>query len=56
MKCKNVSNQLSFYILIIYTLFFSDSRFPIPDSRFPIPDSQFPIPSTIDNYYIMSKT
>ncbi|NEO69288.1 hypothetical protein [Moorena sp. SIO3H5] len=25
-----------------YTVWFLDSRFPIPDSRFPIPDSRFP--------------
>ncbi|NEP51999.1 MAG: hypothetical protein F6K65_25670 [Moorea sp. SIO3C2] len=33
-----------FFIVIKYTIFYPDSRFPIPDSRFPIPDSLLPTP------------
>ncbi|NEQ85477.1 MAG: hypothetical protein F6K26_36830 [Moorea sp. SIO2I5] len=37
-----------------YTVWFLDSRFPIPDSRFPIPDSQTELKTAIKTakYYI----
>ncbi|WP_269086972.1 hypothetical protein [Moorena bouillonii] len=39
--------RIRILIVIRYTIFFPDSRFPIPDSRFPIPDSLLPTPYSL---------
>ncbi|NEQ85702.1 MAG: hypothetical protein F6K26_38035 [Moorea sp. SIO2I5] len=39
--------RIRILIVIRYTRFFPDSRFPIPDSRLPTPDSRFPTPDSL---------
>ncbi|NEQ06351.1 MAG: hypothetical protein F6K37_10440 [Moorea sp. SIO4E2] len=39
--------RIRILIVIRYTRFFPDSRFPTPDSRFSTPDSRLPTPDSL---------